>query len=123
MKKLIFILFGMIALGLGTLGVVLPVLPTTPFLLLAVYCFANGSEKINKWFIGTPLYKKYLQNFEKNKGMPGKQKLITQIFVGLMMAFTFILIDKIFIRIFLVTSFLVFNYVFIFKIKTLDSHR
>ncbi len=120
MKKAIFVLFGIIALGLGALGVVLPVLPTTPFLLLAVYCFAKGSEKINRWFMRTALYKKYLQNFEKNKGMPPKQKLITQIFAGIMMALAFVMIDKIFIRIILVISFLVFNYVFIFRIKTLN---
>lgn len=58
MKRLVFIIVGCITLGLGTIGVVLPILPTVPFYMITLFCFANSSEKLHRWFIGTNLYKK-----------------------------------------------------------------
>ena len=52
-KKFIYISVGLISFALGAIGVVLPVLPTTPFLLLASFCFAKGSDRFNTWFINT----------------------------------------------------------------------
>lgn len=119
MKKVIYIFGGMIALALGALGVVMPVLPTTPFLLLAMYCFAKGSHKLNRWFTGTKLYKRYLEEYVQKKAMALKQKMAIQIFAGLMMVLSFILIDRWYVRIILVVAFLIHNYVFIFRIRTL----
>lgn len=119
MKKVIYIFGGMIALSLGALGIMLPVLPTTPFLILAMYCFAKGSDKLNRWFIGTELYKKYLDEYVQKKAMTLRQKLAVQIFAGLMMAISFMLIDRWIVRSILIIAFLAHNYVFIFKIRTL----
>ena len=55
-KKCVFIILGCICLGLGTVGVFLPILPTTPFYLLTVFFFANSSQKLHDWFLGTKLY-------------------------------------------------------------------
>ncbi|MDR1132128.1 MAG: YbaN family protein [Oscillospiraceae bacterium] len=118
MKKALFVSAGIAALALGVLGTVLPVLPTTPLLLLALYCFAKGSEKLNKWFRGTVLYQKYLAEYVQTKSLPLKQKLAIQVFAGLMMVISFMLIDNSVMRLILVMGFLVHNYVFIFKIKT-----
>ena len=62
-KKYIYITVGLIAFALGAIGVALPILPTTPFLLLASFCFARGSEKFNIWFTNTKVYKKHLESF------------------------------------------------------------
>lgn len=118
MKKMIYVFFGAIALILGTIGVVLPVLPTTPLLLLAMYCFTKGSDRLNKWFRGTKLYKKYLEDYAQKKAMSLKQKLSIQIFAGIVMVLSFILNDSWHVRIIVIIALLIHNYVFIFKIKT-----
>ena len=68
-KKIVFIAAGCICLALGTVGVVLPILPTTPFYLVTAYCFARSSDRLNTWFKGTKLYKKHLESFVQKKGM------------------------------------------------------
>lgn len=72
--KYLYIICGFICIGLGIIGAVLPGLPTTPFLLLALFCFTKGSERIRQWFIQTKLYKKYLQEYDEKRAMTMKQK-------------------------------------------------
>ena len=57
MKKILYILIGCISLGLGIIGVILPILPTVPFVLLAALCFAKSSERLENWFKNTKLYR------------------------------------------------------------------
>ncbi|EPZ53958.1 hypothetical protein H477_4142 [[Clostridium] sordellii ATCC 9714] len=52
-KKILFITIGIVSLSIGSIGVILPIIPTTPFLLLASYCFVKGSDKFNEWFKST----------------------------------------------------------------------
>lgn len=67
--KIIWILLGFIALILGTLGIVLPILPTVPFYMATVFCFAKSSDKLHHWFTHTNLYKKHLDSFVQNRFM------------------------------------------------------
>ena len=55
LKKVLLVIIGCIGVGFGALGVVLPILPTVPFLLLAAFCFARSSERLNNCFTGTKL--------------------------------------------------------------------
>lgn len=66
---------GFVAFGLGCLGAILPLLPTTPFILLAGFCFARSSEKVNQWFQATKLYKLVFENYTKKRTMTLKAKL------------------------------------------------
>ena len=66
---------GMLFMGLGALGAFLPVLPTTPFLLLASFFFARSSPRFDTWFRGTKLYHRYLENFLAHRSMTLRGKL------------------------------------------------
>ena len=88
--KIILIVLGFLSLGLGCVGVVLPILPTTPFLLLAAFCFAKSSERLNAWFRGTKLYKNNLETFTKGQGMTWRAKLRIMGTVTVIMAIAFI---------------------------------
>ena len=67
--KYIWILLGFISLFLGTIGIVLPILPTVPFYMATVFCFAKSSERLHNWFTHTNLYKKHLDSFVQNRSM------------------------------------------------------
>ena len=72
--RIFWLLLGFLCLGLGTVGVVLPILPTVPFFMATVFCFAKSSRRLHDWFLGTRLYKKHLESFVKQKTMTWKTK-------------------------------------------------
>lgn len=76
LKKMFFVTLGCISLALGTIGVVLPVLPTVPFYLLTAFCFANSSRRLHDWFTATTLYRKYIGSYFRRRGMTRKAKLL-----------------------------------------------
>ena len=73
--RIFWIVLGFICLGLGTLGIVLPILPTVPFYMATVFCFAKSSKKLHDWFTGTGLYQKHLYSFVKQRAMTMGTKL------------------------------------------------
>ncbi len=74
-KKIAYIVLGSICFGLGTVGVFLPVLPTTPFYLATVFFWTRSSERLNEWFKGTKFYEKYIADYVKGRGMTLYTKL------------------------------------------------
>lgn len=121
-KKFLYVTAGIIAFGLGAIGVILPILPTTPFLLLASYCFARGSEKFNTWFVNTNIYKKHLESFVTERSMTLKQKVSILAFADAMIAIPFIIVNNLWMRICLIIVVLFKLYYFTFKIKTIKSN-
>ena len=89
LKRLFFLILGCISLGVGCIGIALPILPTVPFLLLTVFCFANSSRKLHDWFVGTKLYKKNLESFVQKKGMTVRTKVGIIFPVTMLMGFGF----------------------------------
>ena len=87
---MLYILLGCLSVGLGALGVVLPVLPTVPFLMLAAFCFARSSEKLDRWFRSTKLYEENLKDFVAGKGMTKKTKIRIMVTVTLLMSIGFV---------------------------------
>ena len=94
MKKILYMILGCIGLGVGTLGAVLPVLPTIPFLMLAAFCFARSSEKLERWFKGTKLYKDNLEDYVAGRGMTWKTKIRIMVTVTLLMSVGFVMMGR-----------------------------
>ena len=118
-KNLIYILMGVISVILGTIGIVIPILPTTPFFLLASFCFARGSERFDKWFKGTKLYKNHLESFINSRAMTLKQKISILAFADVMLLFPLIILDSVYIKISIIVLIAYKYYYFIYKIKTI----
>ena len=91
MKKLLYIIIGCIGVGLGAVGAVVPMLPAFPFLMLAAFCFARSSEKLDRWFKGTKLYQDNLEDYVAGRGMTVKTKVRIMIMVTLLMSVGFIM--------------------------------
>lgn len=87
MKKILYIMIGCISLSLGIIGVILPIFPTVPFVLLAAFCFAKSSERLDGWFKNTKLYR---ENNIKN-GMTKQAKIRIMCSVSLLMSIGFIM--------------------------------
>lgn len=75
--KILLSVIGIIAVVLAILGLFLPLLPTTPFLLLASACFIRSSARLHGWLLSNPLFGEYLRNIEEKRGIPLKSKVIT----------------------------------------------
>ena len=94
-KKIFYIILGLISVALGAIGTAFPILPTVPFLLLATFCFAKSSERLNRWFFGTKLYQDNLETFLKGRGMTKTAKIRIITIVTITMAIGFLLMKNV----------------------------
>lgn len=93
--KIFYIILGCIALGLGAIGAVLPMMPAFPFLLLSFFCFGKSSEKLSNWLVSTKLYKDNLESWVDKKGMSKEAKLRICTTVTLIMLFSFVMMKNV----------------------------
>lgn len=77
---------GIVAFGLALVGIVLPVLPTTPLVLVAAFCFARSSERLDTWFKGTKLYRQVFESFVDRRTMTVRAKLTVLVPVTMLLA-------------------------------------
>lgn len=96
---LIFI--GWLSVVLGVIGIFLPIMPTTPFLLLAAACFMRSSPKFYNWLVGHPRLGKYLVYYLEGKGIPMKAKIYTIALLTISMSFTTYLVPLLAVKILL----------------------
>ena len=122
-KKYFYITLGFLALGIGLIGVILPILPTTPFLLVTSFCFARGSERFHTWFTNSNIYKQHLESFVKERAMTLKQKVVLLSFVNFMLAFPLILVDVLPMRITIIVLIIIKLYYFTFKVRTISPEE
>jgi len=82
-KRIIFVIAGTLFLIIGLIGIIIPVLPTTPFLLLAAACYIRGSKRIHNWMINNSLFGDFVKNYLERKGITIRQKITSLLFLWL----------------------------------------
>ncbi|OGF44422.1 MAG: hypothetical protein A2452_06070 [Candidatus Firestonebacteria bacterium RIFOXYC2_FULL_39_67] len=86
--KILLITAGTVSVGLGILGIFLPLLPTTPFLLLAAVCYSKGSERLYNWLLKNRYFGSYIKNYREKKGIPLRAKITAIVFLNITMGYT-----------------------------------
>lgn len=125
-RRLIFLIVGCICLALGCVGIALPIIPTVPFFLATVFCFANSSQKLHDWFISTKMYKKHLESYVQKRGMTMKTKLSILISVTILMGigFTMMMLKAVYVPcIILAVVWICHVIYFVFGVKTLKEEQ
>jgi len=92
--KIVLIIGGTVSLSLGIIGIFLPVLPTTPFLLLAAACYARSSERFSNWLMGNRFLGTYIKNYRDKNGIPMKVKIYTITVLWITIGVSIILISN-----------------------------
>jgi uncharacterized membrane protein YbaN (DUF454 family) len=96
--RILLIVAGTISLALGAIGLFLPILPTTPFLLLSAACYMRSSERLHNWLINNRWFGEYIKNYQSGKGIPLKTKIVALSFLWLAILYsTFFVVDEIMI--------------------------
>ncbi|MDD6482223.1 MAG: YbaN family protein [Lachnospiraceae bacterium] len=122
--KLIWIIFGFLSLGIGAAGAVLPFLPTFPFLMLTLFCFAKSSRRLHQWFLGTKLYQNNLESYVRNRSMTVRTKVRIMVMVTILMGFGFCMMSRVPVaRVVLVLVWLCHVLYFLFGVRTLKTEK
>ena len=122
--KLFWIVLGFIGFGIGTVGVVVPLLPSFPFYMLTLFAFAKSSDRLHKWFMSTKLYKRNLESFVNKKGMTVKTKIRIMVCVTLVMGFGFLMMKNVPVgRIILTIVWVCHMIYFIFGVKNYSEEE
>ena len=122
LRNLLFLILGCICMGLGCIGIALPILPTVPFFLATVFFFANSSQRLHDWFVGTKMYKKHLETFVKKKGMTLCTKVTVISSVTLLMGIGFAAMGRVPVgRIILAIVWICHIVYFVFGVKTIKA--
>ncbi|HID4864664.1 TPA: YbaN family protein [Staphylococcus aureus] len=119
--RLILIVIGLIFTALGIAGAVLPLLPTTPFLLVAVFCFARSSGRFYNWLINQKIYKEYVENFYLHRGYTLQQKIKILISLYIVIAFSIYMVDVLAVRVGLIIMVIIQTAVLFTFVKTLPK--
>lgn len=101
MKKILLIISGFLSLGIGILGIFLPLLPTTPLLLLSATCFFKSSETLYNWLINHRIFGKYIRYYREYKAVPRKTKVFTILLLWFTISTSMIAVSILWIRIML----------------------
>lgn len=114
---------GIVFMALGMIGVALPILPTTPFLLVALFFFTKSSKRAKEWFEGTKLYQNHLNDFVTSRKMTLKTKVMLLSFASTVLLIAFLMMSNIYGRITIVLLVIFKYYYFIFRIETIKELR
>jgi uncharacterized membrane protein YbaN (DUF454 family) len=119
-KRVILITAGSLCVGLAVLGLFLPLLPTTPFLLLASACYVRSSERLHGWLMRNRVLGTYIRNFRERRGMPLRAKVTTVVLIWLPLLYSVYRLDILWLEAVLVLMGLTWS-VLVLRMKTLKE--
>ena len=99
--KSLLLCIGWVSVVLGVLGIFLPLLPTTPFLLLAAACFVRSSPKFYQWLVDHPRLGSYVLHYLKGEGIPKRAKFFSIAMIGITISFSIWLVPIIWVKVLL----------------------
>lgn len=120
MVRILFAGAGMVFFLIGSIGKVMPFLPTTPFYLLALFCFSKSSPKFKHWLTGTKLYRKYIKSFDEDRSLKLKTKIIILAFASISLITASFIAAIPAVRALIISVLAVKYWYFIFIVKTID---
>lgn len=122
MQRIILLIIGWLAMALATLGVILPLLPTTPFLLLAAWCFARSSPRFHAWLLYRSPFGRYLRHWQQHRALPPKAKGRMMIFTLVTFAISLWLVKILWVRLLLLALLCVLM-VFMLRLPVVDESQ
>lgn len=118
--RFFYFLLGILAFGLGVLGIFLPVLPTTPLVMLSAFLLGKSSSRLNQWITTTKVYEKYAKDFVEHRSMSLGRKIFLLSLASVMLLFPLIILAPLW-KLVIVGVYIFLYYYFIYKIKTITS--
>jgi len=120
-KRTLLIIAGTLLLGLGIIGIFVPILPTTPFLLLAAACYARSSRRFYHWLLNNKWLGNYIKNYIQRKGVPLKVKVLTITLLWITIGFSVVFAVEVFLVKLILIVIAIGVSIHIFSIRTLKE--
>ena len=102
LKRMLYLSAGMLSLVTGLIGIVLPLLPTTPFILLSAWCFARSSRNFHTWLITHPRLGKVISDWEQHRGMTAANKRRAYVLIALSFGFSITMAPLMWVKLLLI---------------------
>ena len=118
--KKMWLACGWLCVGIATIGIFLPLIPTTPLLLLAGFCFAKGSKKIYAWLINHKLFGKYIKDFNEGRGVPLRAKISAYVMMWAAMLYSALFVLDILVLQMVVIATAVGVTIYLYRLPTTD---
>lgn len=120
--RVFYFLLGAVAFGLAVLGIFLPVLPTTPLVLLSAFLLGKSSPRFNRWITSTWVYEKYAKDFVEHRSMSLGRKIFLLSLASVMLLFPLIILAPLW-KLVIVGVYIFMYYYFICRIKTISPQE
>ena len=120
MQRILLLIVGWLAIALGTLGVFLPLLPTTPFILLAAWCFARSSPRFHYWLLHRSWFGGYLRHWNAHRALPPKAKGRAMVMIIITFALSLWLVNIVWVRVLLLVI-LCALLIFMWRLPVVDA--
>ncbi len=101
-KRGLWVIGGSLSLIIGLIGIIIPLLPTTPLVILAAFCFGKSSPALHQWLSTNKYFGRYIADYQSGKGVPLRIKIFAVLIVWTSVLFTFTVIPLIYVKVFMI---------------------